>query len=148
MDANGWHRALRRYAIASAALHLLWELAQLPLYTIWQQGSIREIAIAVAHCTAGDVVIAMVTLFAALIVAGNARWPFEKRLPTAALAIAAGIVYTVFSERTNVARGSWTYAELMPMVPWIHVGLTPLLQWLVVPGIVFRWSTSAGRHAP
>lgn len=36
-----------------AALNLLWEIAQLPLYTIYEEGEPAAIAFAVAHCTAG-----------------------------------------------------------------------------------------------
>src|SRR5206468_3567449 len=53
-----WLSALRRYFLASAAGNLVWEFAQLPLYTIWYQGSVREIAFAAVHCTGGDVLIA------------------------------------------------------------------------------------------
>ncbi len=53
-----WIRALRRYLVASAGLHLVWEVAQLPLYTIWSTGTLKQQAFAVLHCTIGDVMIA------------------------------------------------------------------------------------------
>ena len=46
-----WLRAVRIYMVASAILHLVWELLQLPLYTIWRTGTAREIAFSVLHCT-------------------------------------------------------------------------------------------------
>ncbi len=46
--------------------------------------------------------------------------------------VALGFGYTVFSEWYNVYRvGAWAYAESMPRI--LGIGLTPLLQWLVVP---------------
>ncbi len=33
------HSAIRSYVLAVAGLNLLWEVAQLPLYTIWRTGS-------------------------------------------------------------------------------------------------------------
>ena len=53
-----WLRAFRVYLGASIAFHFCWEALQLPLYTIWRTGSGREIAFAVVHCTAGDLMIA------------------------------------------------------------------------------------------
>jgi len=51
-------------------------------------------------------------------------------------AIALGAAYTVFSEWLNVEiRRSWSYAASMPVVPFLGTGLTPLLQWLIVPGL-------------
>ena len=45
--ANGWLRALRIYLSTAATLHLAWEVLQLPLYTIWRTGDLREIAFAI-----------------------------------------------------------------------------------------------------
>src|SRR3546814_20048924 len=49
-----WLGAARRYVAAVAAGNLLWEYVQLPLYTIWYEGSTMEILFAVDHCTGGD----------------------------------------------------------------------------------------------
>ena len=46
--------------------------------------------------------------------------------------VVLGLGYTVFSEWYNVYRiGAWAYAEIMPRI--LGIGLTPLLQWVVVP---------------
>jgi hypothetical protein len=56
-----------------------------------------------------------------------------------------GLVYTVFSEWLNVSvRGSWAYASAMPVVPILGTGLSPVLQWLVVPAASFIWVRSQG----
>ena len=48
--------------------------------------------------------------------------------------LAFGVGYTIYSEWLNISvRGSWTYSDLMPVVPVIGTGLAPLLQWFVVP---------------
>ena len=31
--------------------------------------------------------------------------------------------------------GRWQYSELMPIMPVIHVGISPLLQWIVIPPV-------------
>jgi hypothetical protein len=46
-----------RYLPWLAALSLAWEIAQLPLYTLWHEAEPAYIAFAVAHCTIGDVLI-------------------------------------------------------------------------------------------
>src|SRR5215467_10683065 len=39
-------------SIGLAAIgHFFWEVAQLPLYTLWRTGTPREIAFALFHCT-------------------------------------------------------------------------------------------------
>ena len=63
---RAWLRALRVYLAVLMALMLAWEVAQLPLYTIWREASAGDIAFAVLHCTAGDALIGMGSLGAAL----------------------------------------------------------------------------------
>lgn len=131
-----WRFLALRFVPMFALLNLVWETAQLPLYTIFTTGSASEIAFAVIHCTMGDVLIGTTTLAAALVVtrAGPvAGWRF---IPIAAVATTLGTGYTVFSEWLNVeVRRSWAYANLMPVVPDLGTGLAPLAQWLVLPGL-------------
>lgn len=61
----------------------------------------------------------------------------------AALAVAFGTAYTVFSEWMNISiLRSWTYADSMPRLGLgdFELGLTPLLQWLVVPWVALYLS--------
>ena len=90
-----WLSALRVYLAASAVLHLVWEVAQLPLYTIWRTGSAGEITFAVLHCTAGDVMIATLVLVTALVAFGSAAWPRNGFRPVAAAVVSFGAGYAV-----------------------------------------------------
>ena len=130
--------AIAAYLSVMAIAHLLWETLQLPLYTIWLNSRTQDIAFAVVHCTVGDIMIAGLSLLAALVVLGARTSPAERFVPVIALTILIGAAYTVFSEWLNTSvRKSWTYSELMPIVPWIGTGMSPLLQWLVVPALGF-----------
>jgi hypothetical protein len=129
----------------SAGYHLGWELLQLPLYTIWRSDP-ATIVLAVVHCTGGDALIALSTYAVASAAARTWLWPTRRPVLGIASAVAAGVAYTVFSEWLNVSvRGSWAYAEAMPVIAGI--GLSPLLQWVFVPLVVLR-SLRAVREAP
>ena len=56
-----------RYLAAMPALNLVWEVAQLPLHTLWVQGTRGEIGFAVLHCTGGDAMIAAAALSVAIL---------------------------------------------------------------------------------
>ena len=128
-----------RYLVASLAGHFVWEVLQLPFYTLWKTGTVGQQALAVVHCTLGDGVIAGLSLVLAVVVAGRAGWPRTTVTRVFLVSLVLGIGYTIVSEWLNVVvRGSWAYAELMPVVLVLGTGLTPLLQWLVVP-IVAQW---------
>ena len=145
MDEAGalWYRdpaarvlILRRYLPWLAGLSLAWEIAQLPLYTLWEKATPAYIAFAVAHCTAGDLLIGLLALILALVSTG-ARSPQEwHRVAVLALTASVAVSYTAFSEWMNtVALRSWEYSSLMPRVELgkIELGLSPLAQWLLIP---------------
>jgi uncharacterized membrane protein (UPF0136 family) len=145
-QALNWSRPLSVYIAVSAVLHVLWELVQLPLYTIWTTGTSREIAFAVLHCTSGDLLIATLALIAALLAVGHRDWPHQRFVPVVVAAVVIGLSYTVYSEWLNtVVRKSWTYSPMMPTLPWLGTGLSPFMQWLIVPAIAF---TAVRRRHP
>lgn len=134
-----WLWALRRYLAVTAVGHLGWEFLHMPLYTLWEEGSTGEIVFAAIHCTGGDILIALAVLTTALVLVGNAGWPFVRFREVAWMTIVLGIGYTVFSEWLNVdVRESWAYAPSMPTIPYLGTGLTPIAQWIVVPLLALR----------
>lgn len=138
------YRALLRASLIYLSLillgNLMWETFQLPLYTIWQAETAWQQAFAVIHCTAGDVLIAASALVVGLITVGHQDWPTSHFKRVAVVAIVIGLAYTVSSEWLNVfVRGTLSYSEWMPIVSfggW-EVGLSPLLQWSIVPSLCF-----------
>jgi hypothetical protein len=137
--------ALHAYLCVILAGNLIWEALQLPLYTIWKTGTLKEQAFAVFHCTLGDLLIAISTLTLALVLVGNNDWPQRRFWPVAILAIVLGVGYTVFSEWLNVVvRASWAYSEWMPVITLygLRIGLSPLLQWITLPAAAFAVAKS------
>ena len=136
-----WLSVLRRFILVTAVGHLIWEFAHMPLYTLWDTGTRSEIVFAAIHCTGGDVLIASATLLAALVLFGNNQWPDQAFAAVTLPMIIFGIGYTVFSEWLNIViRQSWAYNEAMPVVPVLDVGLSPLLQWIVIPTVAIWWA--------
>lgn len=131
----------RRYLPWLAGLSLAWEVVQLPLYTIWEEGSAGWIAFAVAHCTAGDILIGLVCLVAALVITRARSLRHWNWAAIGVLIAALGVAYTAWSEWANtLVRASWAYSRWMPTLALggAELGLSPLLQWLVVPPLALR----------
>ena len=135
-DRAAWRLIGLRYLPWLAGLNLAWEIAQLPLYTLWTEASLGYIVFSVAHCTLGDVIVGAAALAVALIVTRStelARWRWGRIAIATAL---AGAAYTAFSEWMNtVVLGNWTYSDLMPVLhaAGVEFGLAPLAQWLLLP---------------
>jgi hypothetical protein len=127
-----------RYIPWLASLNLVWEIAQLPLYTLWEHATPAYIAFAVSHCTAGDVLIGTLALVLALIATNArapARWPRGRIM---LITVLIAVAYTAFSEWMNTAAlGNWEYSPLMPrvVVGGIEIGISPVIQWLLIPPI-------------
>ena len=109
-------------------------------------GTPGEKAFAVVHCTGGDLLIALACLALALVLAGKPAWPVRTHRRVAVLTTGFGVAYTVFSEWLNiVVREAWAYSDLMPVVPVIDTGLSPLLQWVAVPLLALHLARRAAR---
>jgi len=80
--------------------------------------------------------IAGLSLIASLALTARPDWPRSGSREVWLLVLVSGVAYTVYSEWLNVnVRGSWAYAPLMPTLPILGTGLTPLLQWIVLPTV-------------
>jgi hypothetical protein len=145
--SSNWLAALRAYLVTVAVTDLLWEMAHLPLYTLWRTGTPGEKLFAAVHCTGGDVLIALASLIFGLMLVGHRDWPVRRFAVVAALTLTFGLSYTIFSEWLNVAaRKSWAYSELMPTVSifGLNLGASPLLQWIAVPTLALHASRRLG----
>jgi hypothetical protein len=140
-DRAAWRLIGVRYLPWLAGLNLAWEIAQLPLYTLWREGSPAFIAFSVAHCTLGDALVGAAALAIALIATRAPRSGQWRWASLALVTALVGTVYTGFSEWLNtVARYGWAYSELMPVVRVFgaEIGLSPIAQWLILPPLALR----------
>lgn len=130
-----------RYVPLLGALNLLWEIAQLPFYTLWQEAPASFIAYAVIHCTLGDIAIGTLALAVALIATRAGAVETWRWRQVALILVITALGYTALSEWLNtVARAGWEYSALMPIVRFngFAIGLSPLLQWFVIPPVALR----------
>ena len=116
-------------------LNLAWEIAHVRLYTIWAATDGAGVAWALLHCSLGDVLIALAMFALAGIVLGRADWPAARPWTGGAMVVAGAMAFTAWSEWFNVYRaGTWGYTASMPLI--FGIGLSPLLQWLILPPLM------------
>jgi len=118
-------------------LELLWEVAQFPLYTVWQEGEWSYILYGLAHCTLGDLLILLVTYWVVALLNRSRYWYRSNILVNGFLFTLLGLAYTIYSEIMNVSiKGKWDYTELMPIIPVFEIGGMPFMQWVLVPPVL------------
>lgn len=81
--------------------------------------------------------IALIAFWAVAISCRSRRWILAATGRQLIGFVAVGVAITIGMEwlATQVL-GRWAYAASMPVVPGLEVGLSPLLQWILLPPLV------------
>lgn len=112
-------------------LNLGWEFAHSSLYTDGT-GDAWYIIWTRIHCTVGDIMILLSVFYMVSLIYRSRYWWVGNQVIPIVLFVMLGFGYTVWSEwyNTQVAK-TWEYAANMPTS--FGIGVSPLLQWLVIP---------------
>lgn len=119
-------------------LNLIWENAQGPLYkgftNFWDHFWICFLASIVDAV----IILLLYGLFAAWY--KNINWVQHLNWQSAALLILLGGAMAVGFEQWALATEQWDYADSMPVVPFLNTGLSPLLQFMLLPLLTYLLS--------
>jgi hypothetical protein len=135
MTARRYMARAGLWSALAFAVNLIWEIAHVRLYTLWASADGLSVAWALFHCTLGDVAIALAMFALVVVILGANDWPVSRPWAGGAIVVIGALAYTALSEWYNVYRvGRWGYTASMPLV--FDIGLSPLLQWLVLPPVM------------
>ena len=118
-------------------LHFPWELIQAPLYEGMASAAHWDAVKRCARATLGDATIA-VFAYAAVAAAARNRWWILRSKPRelvgfVALGLLVTAVIEILATRSPTPSWGWKYAEAMPLLPGLEVGLAPIAQWTILP---------------
>ena len=123
------------WSVLALVLNLVWEIAHVRLYTLWDTADRMTIVWSVLHCSLGDVLIALSLFALAGLALRQKDWPVFRPIAGGTIVVIGALAFTVWSEWFNVYKiGSWAYTVNMPMI--FGIGLSPLLQWLLLPPLM------------
>ena len=128
-------------AAFSFMLHLPWEFAQVPLFAEMPSlGHWRAIQVC-GSATVGDAVIAGLAFWGVALMARSRRWLLRPSRGQILVFVAIGLLITLGIEWLSTqVLDRWAYGPDMPVLPGLRVGLSPVLQWVVVPPLVVWFS--------
>lgn len=116
-------------------LNFFWEVVHTYFYTV-KDSPFNVMLYDWFHCTWGDVMVTLGSFWLVSLVSWSRRWFLNLNRTNFTSFLMIGLVYTVISEYANVRIfRSWNYNEMMPIMPLIRVGLTPVFQWILIPSI-------------
>jgi hypothetical protein len=114
-------------------LNFFWEVIHTYFYE-FKESAFSTLLYGWLHCTLGDVMITVGAFWLVSLINRNRRWFLSSNRINFVGFIMAGVGYTVFSEQMNVHLfRSWAYTGSMPTIPLTEIGLTPILQWIIIP---------------
>lgn len=124
-------------AFLSFCLHFVWEFLQVPTYRDMATMAHWDGVKLCTSATVGDVGFALTAFWTVALFARNRLWLVAPAAWQVAIFLAVGIGLTIgFEYYYTQVSGRWFYSDLMPLVPPFGTGLSPLIQWIVVPLLV------------
>ncbi|MBA3520493.1 MAG: cytochrome c biogenesis protein CcdA, partial [Rhizobiales bacterium] len=119
-------------------LNFVWEFLQAPFFEAvpnvphWEGVKLCSIA------TLGDAAIMLFAFWCVAAAAQTRAWILSPRRRHLAGFAGVGVAITIGLEWSALVTGRWQYSEAMPVIPFLEIGLVPILQWIFVP-LVTAW---------
>lgn len=123
--------------VFSFLLNYPWEFLQTPFFEGALSARSGRVLVVCSVATVGDALLSLFAFWCVALAARSRRWILRPRRGQLLGFISVGLFITVVVER--LATGPldlWRYAAAMPLVPILEVGLTPILQWTLLPLLV------------
>lgn len=118
-------------------LNYPWEFLQVPLFLGMPTADHWEAIVFCSRAAGGDALIALFGFWVVGAIWRNRDWIVRPRSGQVLAFVVVGILVTIgFEWHATVIAQRWEYSPLMPVVPVIGTGLSPLLQWTILPPLI------------
>ncbi len=116
----------------SILTNYIWEMFQMPLF---EGLSIKELRswLTCLAATFGDANIILFIWFCGLLIYKDIWWICKITVPRVLLVVSMGFLITWVFELYAISSGRWAYSSAMPVIPFINIGLSPVLQMTILP---------------
>lgn len=136
MHKGLWILTLKIFGWA-VSLNFVWEMAQALFYTEMGPRFLDGLLV----CGLASLVDGLIVLGiygSGVVIFRRTDWIQRSRFAGYFLMIAAGFSVSAIIELNAVyRRGAWRYSPIMPLLPFLGVGLLPVLQMVLLPPIIF-----------
>lgn len=130
-----YRRFMIAVAIVSYTLNFVWEVAQGPLYKGFEY-DLEHISFC-ALASVADMLMVFILLFAFALIYKEVYWMRSWTWNRTVSLMLVGFLGAILAEVWHTARGDWAYADTMPIFPVVGVGISPVLQFTVLPWLIF-----------
>ncbi len=135
-------RAFKKFTLVVIVIGLLlnfaWEMLQMPLFENMQQD--LQTVIFCALASVADVIMLLLLYYSLALVYKDPLWIKQLTAQRVIILILVGGVGAILAEMRHLSAGTWAYSESMPLVPIVNAGLSPVLQFMLLPVLVYYLS--------
>lgn len=119
--------------LVALPLNLVWEVAQITAYD-FPETSLMTGVIGCFVPSLGDGLMTLIIYWTGWLLFREPRWILNPGAKGYLLMVGVGLILAVLVEWNALYRtGSWAYNERMITIPFLGVGLLPLLQMMILP---------------
>jgi hypothetical protein len=130
-----YHQLVFTIVALAFLFNLTWELIQIPLYKNASY-SLEHIGFC-ALASIADAILVLLLFFGSAVLFKNLFWIRNKKWQQIIIVILIGGIGAVLGEMLHFSIGSWAYADAMPIIPSLNVGLSPILQFMILPIVIY-----------
>ena len=135
-------KTFNRFVITTILLafffNVSWEILQMPLFKgavyDWQHIMFCVLA------SVADFIMILIIYFGFALIYKNAFWVKNLKTNRIILLLLTGGIGAALAEVWQLSIGTWSYASAMPLIPVVNVGLSPVLQFMILPILIYRLS--------
>lgn len=128
----------------SLLLNFAWEMLQMPLFKgmdlNWQD------ILFCAAASVADTLMVVLLYYGFAIIYQELFWAKQMSWQRILLLMVVGFAGAVLAELRHTSAGNWSYSKSMPLLPVLNVGVVPVLQFIVLPAIIYFLSFKLKRY--
>jgi signal transduction histidine kinase len=124
--------------ILAFLLNFAWEVAQLPLYKNASYDMQHIVFCALA--SVADAIMVLLIYFSLAVIYKHPLWIQNFKWQRIITAVLIGGIGAVLAEIRHKSQGNWAYADSMPIIPVVDAGLSPVLQFVILPTSIYLLS--------
>jgi hypothetical protein len=119
------------------SLNLVWEILQTWFFFDFPGGQPELFILIHLKATAADAAYTVLIYLLVMTLTKSRRWLYHLTFLRTSVTLLTGFLIGETIEKRALEMGLWSYGHLMPIIPYLQVGLMPVLQMMVLPLAAF-----------
>ena len=134
-DKKAFNKFVFAIAVIAFLLNFIWELIQIPFYKDASYNT-EHIAFC-ALASVADAIMVLLLYFGFAYIFRNPFWIRHSKWKRIVIVVLIGGAGATVIEFWHLSQANWAYANAMPTIPVINVGISAVLQFMILPVLVY-----------